>query len=263
MLPPTSQNLRNKYNTRPSFVDVKNKSYFQFSCLLLVFNLPLLQCFVSGADCWTSTNNFSKRTLVLHFLTTQAVVAIPPPPCSLSAVVSLTLRGGHQQLSSSSLMSLQPLDHENNWVVGEGATYIDVCDNPVQQEILLRHYQHEAFHDIEAFLQDYTANSVVHQVIDGTASTYHGVEGGRKLLERILGDPTTGTSLCRRHVQHVSIQSNRAKVEWKRQIASTNIVDPQSTKKNDPIVLVGTDWYTFDDWNHIATQTTVALSQQQ
>lgn len=140
------------------------------------------------------------------------------------------------------------------------SSVVDYSDNEVQTEILLRHYRNEARHDNAAFMQDYTADSVVHRVMDGTATTYYGLEGGRKSWDAIMEcRETTSSSRQRpRIVQHVSIQSNHAKVVWKLERLDGEGGNATTATTTSPPVVVGTDWYTFDDWNHIATQTTVA-----
>jgi len=102
---------------------------------------------------------------------------------------------------------------------------------------------------LQAFLNDYTGDSVVHQVIDGGAVTNYGKEGARRLWEVMCGPHH------HLNVQHILVQENHAKVVWEAHVDTERT--PLDAAKT---VLVGTDWFTFDMQNHIQTQTTVALS---
>lgn len=144
---------------------------------------------------------------------------------------------------------------------------VDFSDNEIQKQILLKHYRNEGCDDktadgssihispgkeaLQAFLRDYTGDSVVHRVINGDAATHYGIEGGRRLWETMCG---TNHQL---KIRHLSVQNNHARVVWEDE------VDAERASLNAAkTVLVGTDWITFDLHNHIRTQTTVALSEQ-
>ena len=233
-------------------------SYIVQSYLLLV------QLFSpTNADClWDK----AKRTHSFPFV--SSVVALPRLLATRSIIMDL--RGGGQE-NPHYMMTRQaderdaPCPDEHSCRPLDSA--VDFSDNEIQKQILLKHYRNEGCDDkgsygslfhispgeeaMQAFLKDYTGDSVVHQVINGDAVTNYGKEGGRRLWEEM--------SRPHHHlkVQHLSIQNNHAKVVWEAEVdAERTSLDAAKT------VLVGTDWFTFDLQNHIQTQTTVALSEQ-
>ena len=162
-----------------------------------------------------------------------------------------TVRGGCQPKDTD--REAEPSDNELQRVV-------EYSDNDVQKQILLEHYHNEATNAfpnkdaLDAFLRDYTDNSVVNLCIDEVANTLHGVEGGRHLWEKVC------SSSHNLDLQQVLIQNNHAKVVWQAQLGPPGI--PEEANSSVGTVLVGTDWFTFDLQNHIQTQTTVAVSQK-
>lgn len=125
---------------------------------------------------------------------------------------------------------------------------IDFCDNKAQMKILKHHYLHEFSGTDEEVLKDYQEDSIIHKVVDEQPSTYRGREGAVHAWHDLSSHVDLKRGSCKVDLTHISVCKNHAQVHWK----------AESTV--EPVVLFGTDSFTFDDTNHIKLQTTVALS---
>ena len=120
---------------------------------------------------------------------------------------------------------------------------IDFSDNEAQAQVIRNHYLNEfGKHSVDLVLNDYSDDSVIHELIDNAPTTYHGKQGVRQMCR------DAARFWTKFELEHVAINHNHAQVIWK---AET----PTHSK------VVGTDSFTFDKDNHITSQTIVALSQ--
>eukprot|EP00429_Kryptoperidinium_foliaceum_P001236 CAMPEP_0176016062 /NCGR_PEP_ID=MMETSP0120_2-20121206/7656_1 /TAXON_ID=160619 /ORGANISM="Kryptoperidinium foliaceum, Strain CCMP 1326" /LENGTH=169 /DNA_ID=CAMNT_0017349045 /DNA_START=51 /DNA_END=560 /DNA_ORIENTATION=+ len=109
------------------------------------------------------------------------------------------------------------------------APAVDYSDNPEQLEVIKHHYLSEFSEGkVRKVQEDYNKDSVIFEVLDEVPKTYHGKRG----------------------VRHVAINRNHAQVVWKAETAGHETI-------------VGTDSFTFDDKNHIASQSIVALTHHE
>jgi len=135
---------------------------------------------------------------------------------------------------------------------------VDVSDNAAQVEVLKHHYSNEFGPDgsVDELVKDYADDSVIYEVIDDKPKSYHGRSGARKAVEDMRSMLPSGTTKehndedkSKFDLQHIKVNHNHAQVIWK---AET----PKHT------TIFGTDSFTFDEDNHIRSQTIVALSQE-
>ena len=124
---------------------------------------------------------------------------------------------------------------------------VDFSDNPAQLQVIRHHYQSEFGHAKAnaELLQDYRPDSVVYQVVNDQPTTYHGLEGARQSCQGIASLLNNGEP----DLQHVSVHDNHAQVVWKAETSNHETV-------------MGTDSFTFDQDNHIQSQTVVALTEK-
>jgi len=118
---------------------------------------------------------------------------------------------------------------------------IDCCDNDAQREVLRHHYTAEYACKRPSLKEDYCQDTVIYKVLDGMPSTYRGADAARGAC----------ADFPKRDLQSVSICQNHARVNWEAE-------DAEHHK-----IVVGTDSFTFDDSNHIKTQTIVAMSREE
>ena len=223
-------------------------------------------------DALTNADHCSRGKAQHHslpFITSVVVDLIRP---NATRLITPDLRGGGQE-NSKPMMKTQADEQRDTSSPDEQAcrplnSSVDFSDNEIQKQILLKHYRNEGCDNqamygspvhvrpdekaLQAFLNDYTMDSVVHQVIDGTAATDYGKEGARRQWEVMRGPHH------HLRVQHLLVQDNHAKVVWEAHVDAERI-SLDAAKK---VLVVGTDWFTFDLQNHIQTQTTVALSDK-
>ena len=144
-----------------------------------------------------------------------------------------------------------PTVDERNW-----HPHLDFVDNPSQLNVIRHHYEKE-FLDGDAseeVLQDYREDSVIYTVVDGQPVTYRGLAGARRANQEISSlllhhQPREGERL-ELDFEHVSVQGNHAQVVWK------------AETENHKTSIWGTDSFEFDEDNHIAQQTVVALTER-
>lgn len=235
----------------------------------------IVELLKKGAFTALSSMRFS-RIATYYNLLFDPIIADPETgsPTSVSAGtttcflnqrrVLMNKRGGHQNDESIKNIGRSAAEYEEEQhLIQEEARHVDISDNEAQKQIILDHYCHKAMHSELDFLRDYTDSSIVHVCVDNVASTFHGKEGGRRAFDHVPGSSHHGNHHINKNlqVQHILVQNNHAKVEWQEDVQKEPDrieSDPTTAKK---MVLVGTDWFTFDAQNHIQTQTTVALSQ--
>ena len=122
---------------------------------------------------------------------------------------------------------------------------VDYSDNELQKIVLEHHYLSEFDeHHIREVVKDYNSDITIHEVLDNIPKTYHGKRGVRKMCKDILG------KLQNIELQHIAVNHNHAQVIWKGETSSHQTI-------------VGTDSFTFDEDNHISSQTIVALTQEE
>ncbi len=137
---------------------------------------------------------------------------------------------------------------------------IDCSDNDVQLQVIQHHYLKEFETDdedmkndpvdsqqnhIREVIKDYAPNSVIHKVLDDVPTTYRGRRGVEEMCREIYGQ------LKSIELEHVAVDHNHARVIWKGE-----------TKGPSHTTIFGRDFFTFDNQNHIVSQTIVALTQQ-
>lgn len=137
---------------------------------------------------------------------------------------------------------------------------IDCSDNDVQMQVIQHHYLNEFDTDdgddatssnhgspqdhIRQVVKDYAPNSVIHKVLDNVPTTYRGRRGVEEMCREIYGQ------LQSIELEHVAVDHNHARVIWKGE-----------TKGPSHTTIFGRDFFTFDEHNHIVSQTIVALTQ--
>jgi hypothetical protein len=118
---------------------------------------------------------------------------------------------------------------------------IDESDNDSQSQVVKHLYEN---------LEDeneYTKDAVIHQVLNDVPTTYRGKNGIHRALltgDTLLHSLKEAKSI---HIDHFAVNHNHAQVTW----------SAETSHK----ILVGTDYITFDDTNHITCRTIVALTQ--
>lgn len=137
---------------------------------------------------------------------------------------------------------------------------IDCSDNDVQLQLIQHHYLSEFDSEksgdgvknspgsigqhIREVVKDYAPNSVIYKVMDEIPTMYRGRRGVEEMCREIYGQ------LENIELEHVAVDQNHAQVVWKGE-----------TKGPSHTTIYGRDFFTFDDKNHIVSQTIVALSQ--
>lgn len=136
---------------------------------------------------------------------------------------------------------------------------IDQCDNVKQAEIIQDHYMngfdaksHISHRSLAKLLKkDYSADCTINEIlVDGIPHTYHGKRGAWRACQdqlRLL------LSMDQFKIDHIHINNNHAQVIW-----HANSVIKNSSDSSEPVFVVGTDSYTFDNDNHITSQTVIA-----
>lgn len=122
---------------------------------------------------------------------------------------------------------------------------IDYSDNDHQLEVIAHHYLNE-FNEghIRDVMEDYNHDSVIYEVLDQVPKIYHGKRGVKKMCKDVLG------KVKNMELEHVAVNHNHAQVIWKGETEDSHAA------------IVGTDSFTFDENDHITSQTIVALTQE-
>jgi ketosteroid isomerase-like protein len=127
--------------------------------------------------------------------------------------------------------------------------HVDRSDNKKQLEVIHHHYSTEfgSAGNVDELLKDYSEDTVIYEVIDDKPETFRGKERVKEALEGMIG-MATEQGATKIDLEHVKINHNHAQVIWKAETSEHKCI-------------VGTDSFTFDKDNHIAMQSTVALSR--
>jgi ketosteroid isomerase-like protein len=127
--------------------------------------------------------------------------------------------------------------------------HVDRSDNKKQLEVIRHHYSTEfgSSGNVEELLKDYSEDTVIYEVIDDKPETFRGKERVKEALEGMIG-MANEQGATKIDLEHVKINHNHAQVIWKAETADNKSI-------------IGTDSFTFDKDNHIAMQSTVALSR--
>jgi hypothetical protein len=137
---------------------------------------------------------------------------------------------------------------------------IDYSDNDRQMEVIAHHYLNE-FNEghIREVMEDYNQDSVIYEVLDEVPKTYYGKRGVRKMCKDVLG------KVKNIELEHVSVNRNHAQVVWRGETTTQDDGDGGDDlhHHHHHHTIVGTDSFTFDENNHITSQTIVALTQQE